>query len=60
MKKLFERFFNKEPQLKYIIAEYHPMEANSPNITPRTSNSEGELVAATEMDDMQIDKIYRS
>jgi|GEM_PF-890151 len=28
MKKLFERIFKKEPQLNYIIAEYHPIEMN--------------------------------
>lgn len=60
MKSLFEKIFNKESQLKYIIAEYHPMEANSPSIIPRTSNSGFELASATEIDDMQIDKIYRN
>ena len=57
MKHLFEKIFKKEPDLKYIIAEYHPSETNSFSLSAKPSEyDENEL---TEIDEMQIDKIYR-
>lgn len=57
MKNLFEIIFKKEPQLNYIIAAYQPMEVSVLRTSSQTS--EYDLDAPTELDEMNIDKIYQ-
>ncbi|MDP3087164.1 MAG: hypothetical protein Q8M99_03075 [Methylotenera sp.] len=57
MKNLFDKIFKKEPQLNYIIPEYQPLEANSFN--PANKTTEYDVDELEEVDEMQIDKMYR-
>ncbi len=57
MKNIFEKIFKKEPQLNYIIAEYQPIETSSPGTGVKMT--EYDLNEPIEIDEMQIDKIYR-
>lgn len=58
MKRLFKRLFKKEPQLNYIIAEYHPIEMNL--LKTDAGFIEYDLDEPVKSDQMQIDKIYQS
>ena len=63
MKSLFERFFKKEPEFSYTIADYQPVKINR----LRTDVTVMEYAATeypfnkpVEKDDMDIDKIYQN
>ena len=56
MIKLIERFFKKEPEFSYTIAEYMPIKVNK--LKTDVSVTEFDLSRPTETDEMQIDKIY--
>ncbi|MES2548062.1 MAG: hypothetical protein V4575_10170 [Pseudomonadota bacterium] len=56
MKKFFERFFKKEPEFDYIIAEYQPIKIN--RMHTEVNVTEYDYCEALESDEMQIDKIY--
>lgn len=56
MIKLIERFFKKEPEFNYTIAEYMPIKVNK--LKTDVSVTEFDLSRPTETDEMQIDKIY--
>lgn len=63
MKRLFERFFKKEPQFSYTIADYQPVKINRlrTDVTimeyPAT---EYQFDKTVEKDEMDIDKIYQN
>lgn len=57
MKRLFEKIFKKDPDLKYIITEYHPGEIDL--FSQDIKSAEYDENELTEIDEMQIDKIYR-
>jgi len=57
MKNLFDKIFKKEPQLNYIIAEYQPLAVNS--FSPAIKETEYDADELAEVDEMQIDKIYK-
>lgn len=58
MKRLFKKIFKKESQLKYIIAEYQPIETNP--LRTDSEITEHNLDKPANIDQMQIDKIYQS
>ena len=63
MKSLFERFFKKEPQFSYTIADYQPVKMNRlrTDVTiMEYQTTEYQLDAAAEKDEMDIDKIYQN
>ena len=56
MKRLLDRIFKKEPQLNYIIAEYHPVEMNLPSSDARLIGrdcDEAENVEAIEINTVE-------
>ncbi len=58
MKNLLEKFFKKQPQFNYIIAEYPPA-----RIVPPKGNltiAEYDIDKPDAKDEMEIDKIYQS
>ena len=55
MIKLFEHFFKKQPQFDYTIAEYFPEKTSR----SRASATEYEQAEAEELDEMEIDNIYK-
>ena len=57
MKRLFDKFFKKEPQFNYIIAEYQPLKVDTQ--FTRVSPAEYETEAPVIGDEMQIDKLYQ-
>ena len=63
MKSLFERFFKKEPEFSYTIADYQPVKINrlrtDVTITEYAA-TEYQLNKPVEKDDMDIDKIYQN
>lgn len=58
MKSLFEKFFKKEPQFNYIIAEYQPMRTSSLESMMDITAPDNE--DAADHDEMEIDRIYQS
>ena len=62
MKSLFDRFFKKEPQFSYTIADYQPVKINRlrTDVTViEYQTAEYQLDTAFEKDEMDIDKIYQ-
>ncbi len=57
MKNLFEKFFKKEPQFNYIIAEYQPIKTNSFDTVVKVS--EYDVDESADSDEMEIDRIYQ-
>jgi hypothetical protein len=58
MKSLIERFFKKEPEFSYTVADYLPVKTS--RLRTDVSVTEYQLEQITETDEMSIDKIYRS
>ncbi len=58
MKSLFDKFFKKQPQFNYTIADYLPVKAN--RLRTDVSVTEYQADLAAEKDDMDIDKIYQN
>lgn len=58
MKRLLERIFKKEPQLNYIIAEYHPVEMNLPAYDAGLIGSDCDETENIEA--IEINKVERS
>jgi hypothetical protein len=58
MKSLIERFFKKEPEFSYIIADYTPVKTS--RLRTDVAVTEYETDQASEHDEMEIDKIYQS
>jgi hypothetical protein len=58
MKSLFERFFKKEPDFSYTIADYQPVK-NS-RLRTDVTVTEYQVDLAADKDEMAIDKIYQS
>jgi hypothetical protein len=57
MKKLFERFFKKEPDFSYTIAEYMPVKNR---FRTDVMVKEYQIEQTAEHDEMEIDKIYQN
>lgn len=60
MKKLIDMFFKKETELSYILPKYQPAPINL--VETQVSNADYYIDEASntqDLDDMQIDKIYR-
>ncbi len=57
MKNLFDKFFKKEPQFNYIIAEYQPTKISLPIVD--SSNSEYDIDQQVSGDEMEIDRLYQ-
>jgi hypothetical protein len=65
MRNLFEVMFKKESGLSKLKAEFHPLYINSPSFLNAVDDAEHEFEKASmsskiELDEMQIDNIYRS
>jgi hypothetical protein len=58
MKSLFDKFFKKEPQFNYTIADYQPIKTN--RVRADVSTTEFPVDLAADIDDMDIDKIYQN
>lgn len=58
MKSLFERFFKKEPDFSYTIADYQPVKNN--RLREDVTVTEYQVDLAANKDDMDIDKIYQN
>jgi hypothetical protein len=57
MKNLFERFFKKEPDFSYTIADYQPVKNR---LRTEVMVKEYQVDQAVEHDEMDIDKIYQN
>ena len=57
MKNLFERFFRKEPDFSYTIAEYMPVKNR---MRTDVTVTEYQIEQPSESDEMEIDKIYQN
>lgn len=57
MKTLFERFFKKEPNFSYTIAEYLPVKNR---LRTEVTVTEYQIEQANDHDEMEIDKIYQN
>jgi hypothetical protein len=63
MKSLFERFFKKEPEFSYTVADYLPVKTNRLRTDVQVTEyaaSEYQIEQATEHDEMEIDEIYQN
>ena len=63
MKSLIERFFKKQPQFSYTIADYQPVKTNRlrTDVTVMEYQAtEYSFDTAVEKDEMDIDKIYQN
>ncbi len=61
MKKILEILFKKETELNYVLPKYQPAPLNL--VTPQLGNTDyyvENLDQEAEVDEMQIDRIYRS
>ncbi len=58
MKSLFAKFFKKEQEFSYTIADYQPLRTN--RVKTDVSITEYQADLAAEKDDMDIDKIYQN
>ena len=57
MKNLFDKFFKKEPQFNYTIAEYLPSKIKAP--IRDLGITEFDINEIEERDEMEIDNIYQ-
>ncbi len=57
MKSLFERFFKKEPDFSYTIADYQPIKNR---LRTEVAVTEYQVDLVVDKDDMDIDKIYQN
>lgn len=58
MKRLLDRIFKKEPQLNYIIAEYHPVEMNLPKYDAGLIGNDCDETESIE--EIEINKVDKS